>query len=64
MTILAAILVRYIVQNARLNMLERMIKIMNISNSDKIIMSQGMRFPTMWFVRPVKAQISLRICTV
>ena len=23
-----------------------------------------MRFPTMWYVRPAKPQISLRICTV
>ena len=26
--------------------------------------SQCMRFPTMWYVRPAKAQISLRICAV
>ena len=26
--------------------------------------SQCMRFPTMWYVRPAKPQISLRICTV
>ena len=25
------------------------------------IMSRNMRFPTMWYVRPAKAQISLRI---
>ena len=25
-------------------------------------MSRDMRFPTMWHVRPAKAQISLRIC--
>ena len=25
-------------------------------------MSRGMRFPTMWYVRPAKAQTSLRIC--
>ena len=24
-------------------------------------MNRGMRFPTMWYVRPAKAQISLRI---
>ena len=28
------------------------------------IKSQCMRFPTMWFVRPAKPQISLRICAV
>ena len=27
-------------------------------------MSQCMRFPTMWYVRPAKAQTSLRICAV
>ena len=27
-------------------------------------MSQCMRFPTMWYVRPAKPQISLRICAV
>ena len=27
-------------------------------------MSQCMRFPTMWYVRPTKAQTSLRICAV
>ena len=27
-------------------------------------MSRGMRFPTMWYVRPAKAQTSLRIGTV
>ena len=26
--------------------------------------SQYMRFPTMWYVRPAKPQISLRICAV
>ena len=26
--------------------------------------SRGMRFPTMWYVRPAKPQISLRICAV
>ena len=26
-----------------------------------ILMSHGMRFPTMWYVRPAKPQISLRI---
>ena len=29
-----------------------------------VYMSRDMRFPTMWYVRPVKAQISLRICAV
>ena len=28
------------------------------------IMSLDMRFPTMWYVRPTKPQISLRICAV
>ena len=27
-------------------------------------MSRGMGFPTMWYVRPAKPQISLRICAV
>ena len=27
-------------------------------------MSRDMRFPTMWYVRPAKAQTSLRICAV
>ena len=27
-------------------------------------MSRGMGFPTMWYVRPAKTQISLRICAV
>ena len=26
------------------------------------ILSRGMRFPTMWYVRPAKAQTSLHIC--
>ena len=30
----------------------------------KLEMSQRMRFPTMWYVRPAKPQISLRICAV
>ena len=25
-------------------------------------MSRGMKFPTMWYVRPAKAQTSLRAC--
>ena len=29
-----------------------------------IIMSRGMRFPTMWYVRPAKTRTSLRICAV
>ena len=27
-------------------------------------MSHGVRFPTVWYVRPAKPQISLHICTV
>ena len=27
-------------------------------------LSRDMRFPTMWYVRPAKAQTSLRICAV
>ena len=27
-------------------------------------LSRGMRFPTMWYIRPAKPQISLRICAV
>ena len=27
-------------------------------------MSRDMRFPTMWYVRPAKPQISLLICTI
>ena len=27
-------------------------------------LSRDMRFPTMWYVRPAKPQISLRICAV
>ena len=30
----------------------------------KSYMSRDMRFPTMWYVRPAKPQISLRICAV
>ena len=30
----------------------------------QIDMSHGMRFPTMWYVRPAKPQISLRIRAV
>ena len=29
-----------------------------------MILSRDMRFPTMWYVRPTKAQISLPICAV
>ena len=36
---------------------------MDASYNDKQ-MSRGMRFPTMWYVRPAKAQTSLRICAV
>ena len=32
--------------------------------SEKDKMSQCMRFPTMWYVRPAKPQISLRIRAV
>ena len=28
------------------------------------LMSRDMRFPTMWYERPLKPQISLRICAV
>ena len=31
---------------------------------DKYLMSQCMRFPTMWYMRAAKAQISLRIRAV
>ena len=31
---------------------------------NKIVMSQCMRFPTMWYVRSAKPQISLRIRAV
>ena len=31
---------------------------------NEICMSQCMRFPTMWYMRPAKPQISLRICAV
>ena len=31
------------------------------THSDQQI-SRDMRFPTMWYVRPAKAQTSLRIC--
>ena len=30
----------------------------------EVCMSHGMRFPTMWYVRPAKAQTSLRIRAV
>ena len=30
----------------------------------QIQLSRDMRFPTMWYVRPAKPQISLHICTV
>ena len=30
----------------------------------KLYLSRDMRFPSMWYVRPAKPQISLRICTV
>ena len=29
-----------------------------------MVMSRDMRFPTMWYVRPAKAQTSLRICAI
>ena len=29
-----------------------------------LLMSRDMIFPTMWYVRPAKAKISLRICAV
>ena len=32
--------------------------------SKTVQMSRGMRFPTMWYVRPAKAQTSLRVRTV
>ena len=32
--------------------------------STRYKMSNGMGFPTMWYVRPAKPQISLRICAV
>ena len=31
---------------------------------DPLLMSRDMRFPTMWYVRPAKAQTSLRIRVV
>ena len=34
------------------------------SDVDQDILSHYMRFPTMWYVRPAKAQISLRICAI
>ena len=38
---------------------------MYCNNSELVsIMSQCMRFPTMWYVRPAKPQISLHICAV
>ena len=37
---------------------------MNVENLQKEYMSRDMRFPTMWHVRPAKAQTSLRIRTV
>ena len=36
----------------------------NISKRKQIDLSRDMRFTTMWYVRPAKAQTSLRICTV
>ena len=33
-------------------------------NQPYLYMSRGMRFPTMWYVRPAKSQISLRIRAV
>ena len=33
-------------------------------NAQAFCMSRDMRFPTMWYVRSAKPQISLRICTV
>ena len=39
-------------------------KISTKSSYPKNKMSQCMRFPTMWYVRPEKPQISLRICAV
>ena len=37
---------------------------LSIPELQKVKMSRGMGFPTMWFVRPAKPQISLRICAV
>ena len=38
--------------------------ILEAPTRDKHDMSQCMRFPTMWYVRPAEPQISLRICAV
>ena len=34
------------------------------ATKEKVNMSLGMRFPTMWYEGPAKPQISLRICAV
>ena len=39
-------------------------KLLHFNNNDSSNMSRDMRFPTMWYVRPAKAQTSLRICPV
>ena len=40
------------------------VKIQNKQGTSYWQMSQCMRFPSMWYVRPAKAQTSLRICAV
>ena len=39
-------------------------KILHKWGCTKVQMSRDMRLPTMWYVRPAKPQISLRICAV
>ena len=40
------------------------LSIIYIAHVYNIYFSHNMRFPTMWYVRPAKAQTSLRICAV
>ena len=40
------------------------LKVLMKEFSEKVNLSRNMRFPTMWYVRPTKAQTSLRICAV
>ena len=43
---------------------ERNPKTVLLKKTDKTEMSRDMKFPTMWYVRPAKPQISLRMRAV
>ena len=53
-------------QLENIKMYTRMVEVMTLVPCDihNYYLSQCMRFPTMWYVRPAKPQISLRIHAV